>query len=151
VGETVARKLARHYKSIDGLMAASEEQLVQVDEIGEKIAHSVVTFFENEKNLQTVGRLRAYGIQLKLSEKDLAGRSDKLSGMTFVVSGVFEMVSRNELKKLIEDNGGRVSGSISGKTSFLVAGDKMGPSKQQKADSLEVPIISEQDFLQMIA
>jgi len=150
VGETVAKKLARHYKSIDGLINATEEQLVEVDEIGVKIAQSVVNFFRNEENLQILRRLREYGVQLQLSEEDLAGRTDKLRGNSFVVSGVFETVSRNELKKLIEDNGGKVSGSISGKTSYLVAGDKMGPSKRQKAESLGIPIISETDFLQMI-
>jgi DNA ligase (NAD+) len=151
VGETVAKKLARHYKSIDSLMTASEVELVEVDEIGTKIAHSVVGFFSNEENLEILSRLRQYGVQLRLSEEDLAGRTDKLAGKSFVVSGVFETVSRNELKKLIEDNGGKVSGSISGKTSFLVAGDKMGPSKRQKAESLGVSIISEGEFMQMIA
>jgi DNA ligase (NAD+) len=150
VGETVAKKLARHYKSIDGLIEATEEQLVEVDEIGVKIAQSVVDFFKNEENLQILRRLREYGVQLQLSEEDLAGRTEKLRGNSFVVSGVFETLSRNELKKLIEDNGGKVSGSISGKTSYLVAGDKMGPSKRQKAESLGIPIISEADFLQMI-
>ncbi len=149
VGETVAKKLAKHFKSMAALMETSEEQLIAVDEIGERIAQSVVAFFASEENREIVGRLQAYGVQTAISEEKLAHQTDLLSGKTFVVSGVFEM-SRNDLKKLIEDNGGKVSGSISGKTSYLVAGENMGPSKKTKADNLGVPIISEQDFLQMI-
>ncbi|GAB5401471.1 MAG: NAD-dependent DNA ligase LigA [Aureisphaera sp.] len=151
VGETVAKKLARHYKSIDALMEATEEDLVAVDEIGDRIAESVVSFFNDEENVTIVDRLKGYGVQLQISEEEMANQTDTLQGKTFVVSGVFAKVSRNELKKLIEDNGGKVSGSISGKTSFVVAGDNMGPSKRTKAESLGVPIISEDDFLGMIA
>ncbi|MDC8004975.1 NAD-dependent DNA ligase LigA [Aureisphaera galaxeae] len=151
VGETVAKKLARHYKTIDALMAASEEDLVAIDEIGDRIAESVVSFFDSEENRALVNRLKAHGVQLQISEEVLANQTDTLQGKTFVVSGVFAKVSRNELKKLIEDNGGKVSGSISGKTSFVVAGENMGPSKRTKAESLGVPIISEDDFLTMIA
>jgi DNA ligase (NAD+) len=150
VGETVAKKLAKAYKNIDALMAASEEELVAVDEIGERIAESVVQFFSNPDNQKIVERLKSYGLQFSLSEEQLEGQSDKLKGKTFVVSGVFETLGRNELKKLIEDNGGKVSSSISSKTSYLVAGDKMGPSKRTKAENLGVPIISEQDFLGMV-
>lgn len=150
VGETVAKKLAKAYKSIDGLLLATEEELVAVDEIGERIASSVVAFFENSENQEIVERLRVYGLQFALSEDQLQNQSDSLKGSTFVVSGVFESIGRTELKKLIEDNGGKVSSSISSKTSFLVAGDKMGPSKRTKAETLGVPIISEQEFLAMI-
>ncbi len=151
VGETVAKKLAKHYKNIDALAEASQELLVSVDEIGDKIAESVVAFFDVPENRQLVERLKNYGVQLQISADELANQTNKLEGNTFVVSGVFHQVSRNELKKLIEDNGGKVSGSISGKTSYVVAGDNMGPSKKEKAESLGVPIISEEDFLQMIA
>ncbi len=131
-------------------MCASEEELKAVDEIGERIAQSVVEFFQNERNLENVARLKGYGLQFELSTDKLLNQTELLKGKTFVVSGVFETVSRNELKKMIEDNGGRVGSSISSKTSFLVAGDKMGPSKRTKAEKLEVPIISEQDFLGML-
>lgn len=147
VGETVAKKLAKAYKNIEALMNASDEELVTVDEIGERIANSVVEFFQNESNQEIVERLKSYGIQFSLSEEQLANQTDTLKGMTVVVSGVFETLSRTELKKLIENNGGKVSSSISSKTSYLVAGDKMGPSKRVKAENLGVPIISEQEFL----
>src|SRR5690554_219103 len=150
VGETFAKKLVSHYKTIDALQNASEEDLVTVDEIGERIAQSVVLYFSSEENRKTIERLKSYGVQLEISAEDLANQSDVLQGKTFVVSGVFYKVSRNELKKLIEDNGGKVSSSISSKTSYVVAGDKMGPSKKDRAESLEVPIISEDDFLEMI-
>ncbi|MBD1261229.1 NAD-dependent DNA ligase LigA [Maribacter polysiphoniae] len=150
VGETVAKKLAKAFKNIDALMAASVESLMAVDEIGERIAQSVVDFFQNERNLEIISRLRSYGLQFELSADKLLNQTELLKGKTFVVSGVFEAISRNDLKKMIEDNGGKVGSSISSKTSFLVAGDKMGPSKRTKAESLGVPIISEQDFLGMI-
>ena len=150
VGETVAKKLAKHYKTIDALMNSTEEELINVDEIGFKIAQSVKEFFNLEENHITIDRLRGYGIQLEISADKLANQTDLLTGKTFVVSGVFEKVSRNELKKLIEDNGAKVSGSISSKTSYVVAGENMGPSKLEKANSLNVPIISEDEFLSMI-
>ena len=150
VGETVAKKLAKHYKNIDALSLATLIDLVTVDEIGIKIAESVVDFFLSEENVHIIDRLKEYGVQLALSEDVLANQTDKLKGQTFVVSGVFETVSRNELKKLIEDNGGKVSSSISSKTSYLVAGDKMGPSKREKAENLHIPIINEMNFLQML-
>lgn len=150
VGETVAKKLVKHYKSIDNLMVASILDLVSVDEIGERIAESVIDFFSSEENLNIIERLKYFGVQLKISAKKLANQTDILKGQTFVVSGIFESVSRTELKKLIEDNGGKVSSSISSKTSFLVAGDKMGPSKRSKAENLKVPIISESDFLKTL-
>jgi DNA ligase (NAD+) len=151
VGETVAKKLAKHFKSIDALMLASEEEMILVDEIGERIARSVVHFFTDEENRVIIQRLKDHGVQLKISDEKLVNQTVKLLGRSFVVSGIFVKVSRIELKKLIEDNGGKVSGSISGKTSFVVAGDKMGPSKRTKAEGLGIPIISEDDFLQMIS
>ncbi|MGJ8731826.1 MAG: NAD-dependent DNA ligase LigA [Cellulophaga sp.] len=146
VGETVAKKLAKAYKNIDALMYASALELATVDEIGERIASSVVEFFQNEINLESINRLKSYGLQFQVSAEKLLNQTEKLKGETYVVSGVFEM-SRNDLKKLIEDNGGKVGSSISSKTSFLIAGDKMGPSKRTKAESLNIPIITEKDFL----
>jgi DNA ligase (NAD+) len=150
VGETVAKKLAKHYKSIDNLARASLEELVEVDEIGIKIAESVREFFSVEQNVTIIDRLRRQGIQLEISAEKLANQTEKLKSLIFVVSGVFHSVSRNELKKLIEDNGGKVSSSISSRTSYVVAGDNMGPSKKSKAEQLNIPIISENEFLQMI-
>ncbi|WP_109298968.1 NAD-dependent DNA ligase LigA [Aquimarina sp. AU474] len=150
VGETVAKKLAKHYKTIDAIVEATEEELVNVDEIGIKIAQSVQEFFTSEENKALVNRLKEYGVQLEISAEKLANQTDTLQGQTFVVSGVFEKVSRTELKKLIEDNGGKVSSSISSKTSYVVAGDKMGPSKLEKANKLGVSIISEDEFLTKI-
>nr|WP_321230408.1 NAD-dependent DNA ligase LigA [uncultured Psychroserpens sp.] len=147
VGETVAKKLAKHYKSIDAIANASVEDLITVDEIGDRIAESVVEFFSSEDNKIIIEKLRLHGLQLEISAEKLANQTDLLKGQSIVVSGVFETVSRTELKKLIEDNGGKVSSSISSKTSFLVAGDKMGPSKLAKAETLGVQIISEKDFL----
>lgn len=151
VGETVAKKLAKYYKSIDAIAVASLESLMGVDEIGDSIAASVVRFFSSEENRETIERLRVFGVQLEISAEVLANQTDTLDGNTFVVSGVFTKVSRTELKKLIEDNGGKVSGSISGKTNYVVAGDNMGPSKRTKATDLGVPIITEDDFLEMLS
>ncbi|CAM1349207.1 NAD-dependent DNA ligase LigA [Tenacibaculum crassostreae] len=150
VGETVAKKLAKHFKSIDNLMTADFETLVSVDEIGDRIAQSILDFSNDLGNIQLINRLKSYGMQLEVSAESLEGQTDKLAGKVFVVSGVFHQMSRNELKKAIEDNGGKVSSSISKKTSYVVAGDNMGPSKLEKAESLGVPIISEQDFIEMI-
>jgi DNA ligase (NAD+) len=150
VGETVAKKLAKEYKTIDALQQATLLDLTMVDEIGEKIAESVVEFFNNNTNVHIVTRLKNYGLQLAISDEQLKNQTDKLKGNTFVVSGVFENISRNELKKMIEDNGGKVASSISSKTSYVVAGTNMGPSKKDKAEKLGVPIISEQDFLNML-
>lgn len=150
VGETVAKKLAKHFKSIDKLMTADLEALILVDEIGERIAKSIVDFSSNLENIKLINRLQSYGVQLAVSDKVLANQTTKLEGKAFVVSGVFHQMSRNELKKAIEDNGGKVSSSISKKTSFIVAGDNMGPSKLEKAKTLEIPILSEQDFIDMI-
>jgi len=150
VGETVAKKLAKHYKSIDAIIDATEEALVNVDEIGVKIAQSVRAFFDSEKNRATIKQLKNVGLQLELSAKQLEGQTTKLQGDIIVVTGVFNVVSRSELKKLIEANGGKVSSSISSKTSYIVAGDKMGPSKKEKADKLGVALITEAAFLDKI-
>jgi DNA ligase (NAD+) len=150
VGETVAKKLAKHYKSIDAIANASLMDLILVDEIGEKIAQSVIEFFENPENRSTVDRLKNVGVQLMLDESKSTVVSNVLEGKTFVVSGVFEKFSRDELKQAIEDNGGKVGSSISAKTNFVIAGDNMGPAKLEKASQLKVPIISEEEFLGMI-
>ncbi|MDN3644523.1 NAD-dependent DNA ligase LigA [Lutimonas halocynthiae] len=150
VGETVAKKLARHYKNIDALMEANYEALISVDEIGERIAESIISFFSNEGNCILINRVKKYGLNLALDESLLAVQTEKLKGKVIVVSGVFHILSRNELKKSIEDNGGKVTGSISKKTSFIIAGDNMGPSKKEKAETLGVSIVTEQDYLNMI-
>lgn len=149
VGETVAKKLAKHYKSIDAIAQASMMDLILVDEIGDKIAQSVVQFFENQENIRIIDRLKRYGVQLESGEEDVL-LSEKLKGKTFVVSGVFEIYSRDELKKAIEDNGGKVGSSISSKTDYVIAGDNMGPSKLEKANQLKIAIITELDFKKMI-
>lgn len=150
VGETVAKKLAKHYKTIDNLANATLMDLVLVDEIGERIAQSVIAFFENEENKKIVERLKEYGVQLEALASDNTSVSDKLAGKIFVVSGVFEKFSRDDLKKAIEDNGGKVGSSISAKTHYVVAGDNMGPAKLEKANQLGIAIISEDDFISLI-
>ncbi|GAL00401.1 DNA ligase [Nonlabens ulvanivorans] len=170
VGETIAKKLAKHYKNIDSLFnmpaepektsidlfadvssAADKkmEELTAVPEIGESIAQSLVEFIQNEDQMAIIERLKNAGLQFALSEEQLEGQTDKLSGKSFVISGVFEM-SRNDLKKLVENNGGKNSSSISSKTDYLIRGDKMGPSKLEKAEKLGITMISEQEFLAMI-
>jgi DNA ligase (NAD+) len=149
VGETVAKKLAKHYKSIDAIAQASMMDLILVDEIGEKIAQSVVQFFDNQENRLIIERLKKYGVQLESGAEE-ALLSEKLKGKTFVVSGVFELFSRDELKKAIEDNGGKVGSSISAKTDFVISGDNMGPAKLEKANQLKIAIISEVDFKNMV-
>ncbi len=151
VGETVAKKLAKHYKNIDALRQASLMDLILVDEIGERIAQSVIDFFDNQENQIIIERLKNYGIQFEIVEKINPDATDKLQGKTFVVSGVFTLFSRDELKQAIEDNGGKVGSSISAKTDYVVAGDNMGPAKLDKANKLNIPIISEEDFKAMIA
>jgi DNA ligase (NAD+) len=150
VGETVAKKLAKHYKSIDALSQASLMDLVLVDEIGDRIAQSVMEFFENQENRLIIDRLKSYGVQFETIEIINPNATDKLIGKTFVVSGVFEEFSRDDLKKAIEDNGGKVGSSISTKTDYVVAGANMGPSKLEKAVKHKIPIISEIDFKKMI-
>ncbi|MDO9136570.1 MAG: helix-hairpin-helix domain-containing protein, partial [Lutibacter sp.] len=150
VGETVAKKLAKHFKSIDNLLKASFEELISVDEIGDIIAKSIIHFSANPINIALIDRLKIYGVQLEVSAESQVGKTTILSGKTFVVSGVFTHFERNDLKKSIEDNGGKVASGISKKTDFVVAGENMGPSKREKADALGVPIISETDYLKMI-
>ncbi|MFV8332455.1 NAD-dependent DNA ligase LigA [Flavobacterium sp. GSP14] len=150
VGETVAKKLAKHYKNIDALSHASVSDLVLVDEIGDRIAQSVVEFFENQENIVIIERLKKFGIQFEIIKKINLNATEKLNGKTFVVSGVFEKFSRDDLKKAIEDNGGKVGSSISAKTNYVVAGDNMGPAKLEKANKLNVSIISEDDFMNLI-
>ncbi|HLP65105.1 NAD-dependent DNA ligase LigA [Flavobacterium sp.] len=150
VGETVAKKLAKHYKNIDALRQASLMDLILVDEIGERIAQSVIEFFENENNTIIIERLKSFGVQFEIVEVHNPDATDKLVGKTFVVSGVFEQFSRDDLKKAIEDNGGKVGSSISAKTDYVVAGDNMGPAKLEKANQLKIPIISETEFLELI-
>ncbi len=147
VGETVAKKLAKHYKFIDAIATASLNDLVNVDEIGIKIAESVAEFFSNAANVSLIENLKKHNIQLEISAEKRANQTNKLKGKTIVISGVFNTVSRNELKKIIEDNGGKISSAISSKTNFLVAGDNMGPSKRDKALKLNVLVISEMEFL----
>lgn len=150
VGETSARLLARHFKDIDHLAAATLQELTDIDGVGEVIAKSVITYFHNPINMEIVNRLRAYGLQMSLSEEQMQAASTKLAGKSIVISGVFTHHSRDEYKRIIEQNGGKNVGSISGKTSFILAGDNMGPAKLQKAEKLGVPIVDEETFLEMI-
>ncbi|HEU4791927.1 MAG TPA: NAD-dependent DNA ligase LigA [Flavobacterium sp.] len=150
VGETVAKKLAKHYKNIDALQQATLMDLILVDEIGERIAQSVIDFFENNENKSIIERLKSYGVQFEIVEKVNPNATEKFLGKIFVVSGVFSTFSRDELKKAIEDNGGKVGSSISAKTDFVVAGDNMGPAKLEKANKLNVAIISEDQFITML-
>ncbi|MGO3689498.1 DNA ligase (NAD(+)) LigA [Psychroflexus sp. S27] len=150
VGETVAKTLAKHFKSINAIENATQEDLEKVDEIGVRIAESVVDFFKIEKNKQLIERLKNYGLQLELSEEALAEQSDKLEGLNIVISGVFTRFTRNEIKELIEKNSGKNTSSISKKTDYLVAGDKMGPSKLQKAEKLGIKIITEDEFANLV-
>ena len=150
VGETSARLLARKFKNIDALANASLQELMDVDGIGEVIAKSVITYFHNPANVEIVNRLHAYGLQMQLSNEQMQAQDTKLEGKSIVISGVFTRHSRDEYKRIIEENGGKNVGSISGKTSFILAGDNMGPAKLQKAEKLGVPIIDEDTFLKMI-
>jgi len=150
VGETVAKKLAMAFPDIDLLSSATVEELTQVDEIGDRIAQSIVKYFAKPDNLEVIEKLRTFGIQFKLSESIIAQRTDKLNGLSIVISGTFEKHSRDEYKNMIEQNGGKNSGSISSKTNYVLAGDNMGPAKLEKAKSLDVPIINEDDFLKML-
>ena len=150
VGETSARLLARHFKNIDALMNAGLEELQEIEGIGEVMAKSIITYFHNPQNHEIVERLRGYGLQMQLSDAETAQTSDKLAGQSIVISGVFSRHSRDEYKAIIEQNGGKNVGSISGKTSFILAGENMGPSKLQKAEKLGIKIMSEDEFLQLI-
>lgn len=150
VGETVAKKLAKHFKSIDNLLKATFEELISVDEIGDTIAKSLLNFSANLINIELIDRLKKHGVQLEVTAESQVGKTSILKGKTFVVSGVFTHFERNDLKKSIEDNGGKVASAISKKTDFVVAGENMGPSKRDKATDLGIPIISETDYLKMI-
>ena len=150
VGETSARLLARHFKTMDALMSATADDLVQVEGVGDVIAASVVGYFQNPVNQRIIERLRGYGLQMSLSDEQIQGASDKLAGQSIVISGVFAHHSRDEYKAIIEQHGGKNVGSISGKTSFIPAGENMGPSKLQKAEKLGVRIVSEDEFLEML-
>lgn len=150
VGETTARLLARYFKTIDALAAASLQDLLEVEGVGEVIAKSVMTYFRNPVTMQIVERLRGYGLQMALSEEQMSSATDKLAGKSIVISGVFVHHSRDEYKQMIEQNGGKNVGSISGKTSFILAGENMGPAKLQKAEKLGIQIVDEETFLKMI-
>lgn len=150
VGETTAKLLARHFQNIDKLMAATLDELTHIDGIGEVVAKSVITYFHTQNNVEIVERLRKYGLQMSLSQEQLDSHTELLKGMTIVISGVFQKHSRDEYKAMIEQNGGKNTGSISAKTSFILAGENMGPSKLQKAEKLGVNIINEDQFLEMI-
>ena len=150
VGETTAKKLAMAFKTIENLEKATAEELVQVDEIGERIAQSVVAYFADERNIRVIERLKSYGLQLSVSEDKLVNKSDILAGKTIVISGTFSTHSRDEYKTIIEQNGGKNTGSVSAKTSFILAGENMGPEKLNKAEKLNVQIMNEEEFLKLI-
>jgi DNA ligase (NAD+) len=150
IGETVAKKLAAHFKNIDNLMAAPLEELIVAEEIGERIAHSLIEYFGNEKHREEIEQLKAQGLQFITEEKEVILQSEKLSGMSFIISGTFEKFSRDELKDMIEQNGGKILSSISAKLNYLVAGENMGPAKLEKANKLNIPIISDEELMRMI-
>jgi DNA ligase (NAD+) len=150
VGSTVAKTLARHYKDIDRLMSSNSIELESVDEIGEKITSSVIEFFSDKENIEMINTLKSYGLQFKLVDNNNEYSSEKLTGKSIIISGIFDKYSRDEFKKLIELNGGKVSSSISKNTSFILAGSNMGPSKKQKAESLGIKIIGEEEFIKII-
>ena len=150
VGETVARKIAQHFKNIDSLMNASYEELISVDEIGSRIAESLIDYFKDPRHLDQLEKLRTAGLQFRTEEKEINLASDKLSGKTFIISGVFEKFSRDELSEIIQANGGKILSSISSKLNYLVAGTNMGPSKLEKAQKCNIPIISDDELLKLI-
>ena len=150
VGETVAKKLAKHFKSVTALSTATFEELILVDEIGERIAKSIITFFENQENHRIIEKLRLNGVQFEIIEKINENATNVLDGKSFVISGIFQNFSRDELKKAIEDNGGKNVSAISAKTDFVIAGDNMGPAKLEKATKLGIKILSEVEFSTML-
>jgi DNA ligase (NAD+) len=150
VGETVAKKLAKELHSIDNIRNKTKEELVEIDEIGDRIAESIIDFFSKPEHIEMIEFLKMQGLQFQISEDQLNDRTDKLNGSSIVISGTFEKHSREELKKMIEKNGGKNVGSISKKTNYLLAGANMGPSKREKADKLGIPVISEEEFLKML-
>ena len=150
VGETTAKTLAKVFRSIDALAEATLEELIQVDEIGTRIAQSIIQYFADEKNRELIERLREAGVQMAMEELDMSEYTDKLAGKSIVISGVFAHHSRDEYKEMIEKNGGKNVGSISKKTSFILAGENMGPSKLEKAGKLGIQIMSEDEFLKLL-
>jgi DNA ligase (NAD+) len=150
VGATVAKKLAFHFKNINQIIAASFDELIAAEEIGERIAQSVLEHFANPIHIQEINSLKAYRLIFEIEEKEVVLESENLSGLTFIISGVFEKFSREQLKDMIEANGGKILSSISAKLNYLVAGDNMGPSKLEKAQKLQIPIISDFDLFKMI-
>jgi DNA ligase (NAD+) len=151
VGETVAKKLVAHFRTIDMLINASLEELVAVDEIGERIAESVQRYFANPEHIHQLNLLKSYGLQFESEFKEVVLAGTQLEGKSFIISGVFENHSREELKELIESYGGKILSSISVKLSYVVAGANMGPAKLEKAQKLGIPIISDEDLLAMLA
>ena len=150
VGETVAKTLAQKLHTIENLISKSKEELVEIDEVGDRIAESITDFFSRPEHLETIEFLKNKGIQFKISDQELSSRTERLKGLSIVISGTFQQHSRDELKKMIEQNGGKNAGSISKKTSYILAGENMGPSKLEKAKKLGISIISEEDFLKML-
>lgn len=150
VGEVAAKQLARHFKNIDALAAATREQLLEIDGIGDVIAQSVIDYFANPANRDIIEQLKQQGLTMQISDEQMAGQTDLLAGQTIVISGVFQKHSRDEYKQLIEQHGGKNSGSISAKTSFILAGENMGPAKLEKAQKLGIKIMNENEFLQII-
>jgi len=150
IGETVAKILADHFGSITSLMESKPEDLVAVNEIGEKIAESIFFYFRNDTNIQLINRLKEHGLKFEKDSSEESGNQQILNGLNFVISGTFEQHSREELKELIEKHGGKNMSAVSSNTSYLLAGENMGPSKLDKAGKLNIPIISESDFLKML-
>ena len=151
VGDTVAKKVARSFPDIDRLMNATAAELAATKDIGPRIAESIVSYFAHPANRDMVERLRAAGVQMSLPEESDEGRTDRLAGKTIVISGVFARHSRDEYKEMIERNGGKNAGSISKKTDFVLAGENMGPAKREKANSLGIPLMSEDEFLALLS
>lgn len=149
VGETTAKKIARRYRSIDQLQWATHDQLTSIEDVGDQIADNVIAYFNDFRNIEIVNRLRLAGVQMESTE-DAAPTTDLLAGKSIVISGVFAHHSRDEYKAMIEANGGKNVGSVSKKTSFILAGDNMGPEKRKKAEDLGIPLVSEDDFLQIL-
>ena len=149
VGETTAKKIARRYRSIDQLQWATHDQLTSIEDVGDQIADNVIAYFNDIRNIEIVNRLRLAGVQMESTE-DATPTTDLLAGKSIVISGVFAHHSRDEYKAMIEANGGKNTGSVSKKTSFILAGDNMGPEKRKKAEDLGIPLVSEDDFIQML-
>jgi DNA ligase (NAD+) len=150
VGETTAKKIARRFPSIDQLQWATVEQLTAIDDVGEQIAKNIIAYFNELQNLEIINRLREAGVQMASQEEELVPQSDMLQGKSIVVSGIFSLHSRDEYKAMIEAHGGKNVGSVSKKTSFILAGENMGPEKRKKAESLGVEILTEEAFLELI-